>query len=155
MSVSRPTRVSAEINPTILAEVIRDLELSDPPTFTTNGSSAINHQIHNKGVMLRGSYDAVRNHVTLYTQADAEERTPTTLLRKQLLHTMLHELRHAWQRENWDEAMKRRMSWGKYEERGEERDANEYAEHHRALYPRLIDVKVVGLGKAAKPRLPG
>ena len=146
--------VSAEINPVILSEVIKDLELSDPPTFTTNGSSSINHLIKVKGIVLRGTYDAVRNHVTLFTQSEMEERTPSTLLRQQLQFTMLHELRHAWQRENWDERMKQRMSWGKYEERGEEKDANEYAENHRAIYPRLITVKVTPLGQS-KSRLPG
>jgi hypothetical protein len=154
MSVLRPMHVAAEINPVIFAEVVKDLELQDPPTFTTNGSSSLNHHITSKGVILRGTYDAVRNHVILYTQSENEERTPSTLLRMQLQFTMLHELRHAWQRENWDAAMKRKMSWGKYEERGEERDANEYAENHRALYPGLIKVKVTPLGKT-KSRLPG
>ena len=150
----RPTHVSATIDPNVLKRVIEDLELHDPPTFTTNGSSSINHRVTEKGVILRGTYDAVRNHVTLYTQSESEERQASTLLRQQLQFTMLHELRHAWQREKWDAKTKARMSWGRYEERGEEKDANEYAEAHRSLYPGLIVVKITALGKT-KSRLPG
>lgn len=153
MSVLRPMHVSAEIDKAVLAKVITDLELQNPPTFTTNGSSSLNHHVTKKGIILRGTYDAVRNHVILYTQSENEERTPSTLLRQQLQFTMLHELRHAWQREHWDAKMKARMSWGKYEDRGEEKDANEYAEAHRSLYPGLIVVKVTPLGQS-KSRLP-
>jgi hypothetical protein len=149
-----PVRVSIELDEDVLAAVIEELKLSNPPTFTLNSRGKVNPE-GNTGRFseIRGLYDPATNHVTVAAARPEHSREGLYVLTKHLRHTVLHELRHAWQREHWTAEQKRRAGEGEYELRIEERDANDWAAYASPKYRGLVRVSRTQVGKSGFSQL--
>lgn len=140
--------VTISLDADILAQLIAELELSNPPTF------ALNHSGHLSGVRLgnnmqvRGSFDHGTNHVTVTSQGSSYEREGLYILTKHVRFTVLHELRHAWQREHWTKEQQIAGRQGDYTHRGEEIDANQWADYAMPAYRGLVTIKRTQVGKS-------
>jgi len=138
--------ITIEMNHEILCQVIGELELSNPPTLALNHSG----RIANSGGFpkIRGSYNPPNNHVTITSQGESYEREGLYVLTKHVRFTVLHELRHAWQREHWTEEQQIAARQGAYHERLEEIDANQWADYASPKYRGLITIKRTRVGKS-------
>lgn len=145
-----PARVSIELDEAVLAQIIAELELSDPPTFTLNGSSTTQKF---DGAKVRGYYSPADNHVSISTQGESYEKEGLVVLTKHIRFTVLHELRHAWQREHWTDEQKALGSIGPYNLRPEELDANAWADYASPKYRGIVRVKKTQVGKSGFSRL--
>ena len=147
-------RIGLELDETVLAEVIADLQLSDPPTFVLNHSGRIaDHPDLGKDGRFRGLYSPGENLVTIATGLDGMRHETYTILSRHLKNTVLHELRHAFQREHWDDEMKAWAKRGGYHERPEEVDARRYADENAERFKGLVRVTKHRTA-SSRPRLP-
>lgn len=89
--------------------------------------------------LLNGGFNAASNSIRLYTgHARNRYQTPTTTLIA-LTRTLLHELRHRWQLEEWGvEKFAVAAGSGSYEVRRAERDARQWAEANLGRYKGLV-----------------
>ena len=124
--------IDLQIDQTVLDKVIADLELENPPSFVLNGTR--------DNINILGTYEAKRNLVTVNIHRPGFGGTALTILTKSVKHTVLHELRHAWQRENLSQEELNLWKQGPYRERREERDANDWATRNERLYPGLVKI---------------
>ena len=146
------TRIQVELDEEVLRRVIEELELSNPPDFTLNHSGKFPKSFfgeEHKNV--RGSYEPATNHVTITSQGESFEREGLYVLTKHIRFTVLHELRHAWQREHWTAEEKREAARGSYRERKEEIDANKWAAYASPLYAKLVTIKRTTVGNRRRP----
>lgn len=143
-----PARVSVEMNEEILADVIAELELSNPPSFTMNHSGKFARNEVSVNGKVRGSYHPGTNHVTITSQGESFEKEGLYVLTRHLRFTVLHELRHAWQREHWTEEERIKAAQGPYDLRHEEIDANQWAEYAMPKYRGLVKVNRQRVGKS-------
>lgn len=141
-----PAHVSIEMDFEILCQVIGELELSNPPTFALNHSGQLSGVRTNAHV--RGSYHQASNHVTVTSQGSSYEREGLYVLTKHIRFTVLHELRHAWQREHWTEEQLIAGQQGDYAHRLEETDANQWADYAMPKYRGLVNIKRTQVGKS-------
>lgn len=141
MAIQQRFHVNVELDESILAEVIRELKLANPPTITLNHNGLVTAENNNAGAgEVRGLYSPAKNHVTIATANPSSQRERQIELAKHLRFTVLHELRHAWQRENWDDRTAAAMRDGTYFDSGEEQDANAWAEYAMPKYAGLVKV---------------
>lgn len=148
---AQAVHVRIELNPEVLAAVVAELELKNAPTFRLHSTGKL--KTKDGFGNYRGLYEPAKNHVTIANGFDAYARERQTELVKHLSFTVLHELRHAWQRENWDADTKQAMAAGPYAIRGEELDANAWAEYAQPKYRGLVTVTrrpVGGVSRFAK-----
>lgn len=147
-------RVAITLNEDVLRRVIAELELQNAPTFTLNSNGRVAPE-GNTGRFseIRGLYDPGSNHVTIAAARPEHSREGLYVLTKHLRHTILHELRHAWQREKWSPAEKARAAEGPYEFRREEIDANEWAEYASPKFKGLVTVTRTQVGQSGFARL--
>jgi hypothetical protein len=142
MALQQRFHVEVELDESVLADAIRELGLNEPPTFTLNHNGKVSASKNSGGFLeVRGLYSPSKNNVTIATATETAQRERIPELAKHLRFTVLHELRHAWQRENWSGEYAEQMAAGPYFMRGEEIDANEWAEYAMPLFPGLVKVK--------------
>lgn len=147
-------RVTLTLNEDVLANVIAELRLTNPPTFTMNARSDMPHpDVAGDHALIRGLYDPVKNHVAIASQGYAYEREGFYVLTKHVRHTILHELRHAWQREYWTPEQQEHGRQGGYRQRPEEIDANQWAEFAAPRYPNLVKVTRQQVGRSGFSRM--
>lgn len=148
-----PAHVTVELDDNILQLVIGELELKNAPSFTLNHSGQYTGRRDNPNEQVRGSYDQLHNHVNITSQGESYEREGLYVLTKHLRFTVLHELRHAWQREHWTAEQQERARQGPYQFRHEEIDANTWAEYAMPKYRGLVRVTRQQVGKSGFARL--
>lgn len=153
-----PAHVTIELNEDTLAQIVKELDLSKPPSFTLNHSGQFAKRemdVGGKGerVLVRGSYHAPTNLVTITSQGESYEREGLYVLTKHIRFTVLHELRHAWQREHWTAEQKRKAAAGPYHLRFEEIDANQWADYASPKYRTLVQIKRRQVGRNGFSRL--
>ena len=140
--------VTIELDSETLEDVICELELSNPPTFALNHSGRLSGVRVRDNQQVRGSYHGASNHVTITSQGSSYEREGLFVLTKHVRFTVLHELRHAWQREHWTEEQQIAGRLGSYEFRLEETDANSWADYAMPKYRGLVTIKRTQVGKS-------
>lgn len=145
-------RVSIEMDENILALVIQELNLSNPPSFTLN-HSGFHPDLKVEHGKVRGAYHSPTNHVTITSQGESYEREGLYVLTKHVRFTVLHELRHAWQREHWTPEQQERARQGAYSSRHEEIDANTWAEYAMPKYRGLVRITRQRVGRSGFARL--
>jgi hypothetical protein len=148
--------MAIELNEETLALVVAELQLQNPPHFLLNHSGNFSREEVGdlpKGAVVRGTYQASSNTVTITSQGEWAEREGLYVITKHIRFTILHELRHAWQRENWSDEEMRLAGLGKYEYRKEELDANSFADYASPKYRTLVQIKRQQIGN--RRRLPG
>jgi len=143
--------VTIEMNETVLAQAYEELKLSNPPSFTLNHSGK--YADISKDQKVRGMYHGDTNHVDITSQGDSNEREGLYVLTKHIRFTVLHELRHAWQREHWTPEQKTLGHQGNYAQRIEEIDANEWARYASQKYRGLVTIKRRQVGTSGFSRL--
>lgn len=142
-------RVSIELDEKLLADAISELELKNAPTFTLNDSGR-SHAEHER---VRGVYHPATNHITITSQGESYTREGLYVLTKHVRFTVLHELRHAWQREHWSPEQQRLGAAGDYADRIEEQDANAWADYASPKYRGLVVITRTPVGKSGFARL--
>lgn len=145
-------RISIELAQNELDQIISELELSNPPSFTLNHSGKFARDAISVDGKVRGSFDPTTNHVTVTTQGESYEKEGLYVLTKHIRFTVLHELRHAWQREHWTEEQKIHGRQGPYHLRPEEIDANAWADYASGKF-RLVKVTRQQVGRSGLSRL--
>jgi len=100
-----------------------------------------------------GTYDPLRNIITIYVNLSEQAGDRLSAVNSQVLHTFLHELRHAWQHRNWTSEHEMRDDRRNYSEQRRERDANEWAQTHAAEHRALIRVSRITRPPAGFARL--
>lgn len=147
-------RVGLEINEVVLQQVIEELHLKNPPTFVLNARGVDkSHPDLGKTGEYRGMYYGASNTVEVATGNAGLKHESLTIQTRHLKKTLLHELRHAWQREHWDDEMMREAKRGEYWDRLEERDARAYADDALNRFPGLVKVTRHRTA-SSRPRLP-
>lgn len=139
------THINLEVNEETLQKAINDLELENPPTFVLNGTRDSQN--------VYGTYEQKRNLVTINVHRRGNGSTALTELTKRVKRTILHELRHAWQREKLSQEELVEWGLGPYHLRREERDANDWAVRSEAKYPGLVRVVRKQSGRSGLSRL--
>lgn len=151
-----PAHVTIELNEDTLAQIVEELDLSKPPSFTLNHSGQFAGSTFgdkDRKVIVRGSYHEPTNLVTITSQGESYEREGLYVLTKHVRFTVLHELRHAWQREHWTAEQKRKAATGPYHLRFEEIDANQWADYASPKYRTLVQIKRRQVGRNGFSRL--
>lgn len=145
-------RISIELDQNELGQIISELELSNPPSFTLNHSGRFSKEEIGDHGKVRGVFFPAENHVAITTQGESYEKEGLYVLTKHIRFTVLHELRHAWQREHWTEEQKIAGRIGPYALRPEEIDANSWADYASGKY-RLVKVTRQQVGRSGLSRL--
>jgi hypothetical protein len=145
-------RVSITLDEDVLKDVIAELRLSNPPSFTLNHSGR-HAELVKEHAKVRGFYEPGNNHVGITTQGESFEKEGIVVMTKHLRFTILHELRHAYQREHWTAEQLATGRCGPYELRKVELDANLWAEYAMPVYPKLVVVKRQTIGKSGLSRM--
>jgi hypothetical protein len=140
--------VTIKLDADLLAQLVAELELSNPPSFTLNHSGQLSGVRIGGETKVRGSYHHATNHVTVTSQGSSYEREGLYVLTKHVRFTVLHELRHAWQREHWTKEQQIAGSQGDYAHRHEEIDANQWADYAMPAYRGLVTIKRTQVGKS-------
>lgn len=146
-----PARVSIELSDEVFKRVVAELELENPPSLTLNHSGLFPKEVLPVKGQVRGTYHAPTNSVTITSQGEAYEREGLLVLTKHVRFTVLHELRHAWQRENWTDEEMRRAFTGPYSLQKGEIDANNWADYAMPKYTKLVAIKRTFVGKKKLP----
>lgn len=148
-----PARVEIQMDADVLARVIGDLGLENAPSFTLNHSGNYPKDLLPVQGQVRGVYHPATNHVDITSGAEAYEREGLTVLTKHVRFTVLHELRHAWQRENWTDDQIQKAFSGPYQYQPGEIDANAWADYAMPKFPKLVTIKRTQIGKSGFSRL--
>lgn len=135
----QPVHVKIELDEEVLARVVRELGLRNPPGFILNDRGGGRNTSAGR-IAYRGLYDGANNLVRIASQHQSSQRERLIELTKHTKVTVLHELRHAWQRENWSAEYQREAAKGPYHERIEEQDAEAWAEYAAPMFPGLVKV---------------
>lgn len=145
--------VSIQIDQDVLDQVFHDLELQQQPSIVVNFDSraegkggklkttaAHRRKIEESGADLWGRYVPAENKILIANRTRSFAYQSLAFITHQLRWTLLHELRHRWQDEKWDERTKQQAREGRYEDRLEEIDANDFAARNAYKYPGLVTV---------------
>lgn len=145
--------VNIEIDEVQLSRLYDDLKIQSRPKIIVNFDSraegkgakmkttaAHKKKIRETGGDLRGRYSPSSNTITIANQTRSFPHQSHALIQHSVRWTLLHEVRHRWQDENWTEREKQANREGNYEERVEELDANDFAARHAVDYPGLVKV---------------
>jgi hypothetical protein len=148
--------VKIELDADTLARAIKELKLTTPPKFVLNHSGVARNTNAGKGEQqVRGLYSPKTNIVSIASQRPSSSQERLIELTRHVSFTVLHELRHAYQREYWtvEQHMENSMVED-YHMKPEEIDANLWAEYARPKYLGLVKItrRPVG-GKTAFQRL--
>jgi len=147
-------RIDLQLDEATLHTVFAELRLTNPPSFTLNASGHADPNKNNAGTkMFRGMYHPTNNHIEIGTQGASFSKESLFILTKHLRFTVLHELRHAWQRENWSESEQAIAADGDYESQPQEIDANAWAEYASPKYKSLVVVRRNQVGQSGFGRL--
>ena len=138
------THIDLQIDQEMLERAIANLELENPPAFVLNGTR--------DDVNVLGTFEARRNLVTINVHRPGFGATALAVLTKGVKHTILHELRHAWQREKLSPEELTLWKQGRYRDRREERDANDWAARNERSYPGLVKIVRKKSGKSGFAR---
>jgi hypothetical protein len=101
---------------------------------------------------LRGTYLQPTNTTTLFAGLRRYERDRLLFAARQLTRTLLHETRHCWQFQNWDEEKIQRDLRRPYIYQEIERDARDFADANVAEYM-LVSVTRKQMGTSGLGRL--
>jgi hypothetical protein len=147
--------VKIELDADTLARAIKELKLTNAPKFVLNHSGVARNTTAGKGEQqVRGLYSPMTNIVSIASQRPEHSRERLIELTRHVSFTVLHELRHAYQREYWTVEQKMECEAYDYAQRPDEIDANLWAEYARPKYLGLVKItrRPVG-GKTAFQRL--
>ena len=97
-------------------------------------------KVSESGNDLQGHYDPAKNVITVANRTRSFAYQSVALIQAMIRWTILHEVRHRWQDENWSEREKHQNAEGPYEKRVEELDADDFASRHAVDYPNLVMV---------------
>ena len=135
------THVHIDVDPRVVEQVCRDLEI-EPPMIRVSfaGDARMKRQAKRTGRIseLRGLAHQGSDYIEIVNTHASIQQGSLTVATRQVAFTLLHELRHIWQDHHWDEATKKAAKVGPYELRMEEKDANEYAQANLSKYPGLV-----------------
>ncbi len=136
-----------------LAKVYDDLKIQSRPKIIVSfnakaesaGAKLRSTAAHKKKVRefggdLKGRYHPATNTIQIANQTRSFPYQSEAFIRASVRWTLLHEIRHRWQDEQWTPDQKRRNHEGPYEQRVEELDANDFAARHAVDYPGLVKV---------------
>lgn len=145
--------VDIAINQAVLDRVYDDLKIKSRPKIVVSfnakaesaGAKLRSTEAHKKkvremGADLMGRYKPADNVIEIGNQTRSFAYQSEALIGASVRWTLLHEIRHRWQDEQWTPEQKRRNHEGRYEERVEELDANDFAARHAVDYPGLVKV---------------
>lgn len=155
--------VDIHVDQVVLDRVFDDLKIQHRPSIIVNfdsraegkGGALKTTQAHRKkiaesGSDLYGRYKPAENVILVANRTRSFAYQSVAFITHQIRWTLLHELRHRWQDENWSEREKLQNRQGKYDERLEEIDANDFAAREAFKYPGLVTVAT----NRRNPRLP-
>lgn len=106
------------------------------------------HHLPNK--KLYGVFDPQKWIVHIYIDTQNTD-APTHVHHYQILHTILHELRHAHQWEHWDPEVRRLDLLKPYSARQIEIDANKWADENVKACKDILKLEVISGGKRKLP----
>lgn len=132
--------VTLELDEEILQRAITELELTNPPAIKLNGSGAKTETAGGK-MTWRGLYDPASHTITVASGLAALSKERLIEMVPHLRFTLLHELRHAWQRENWSAAEIAAAFSGPYHLQPGEIDANAWADYAMPAYVGIVKAK--------------
>jgi len=145
--------VDIQIDEAVLARVYDDLKIQSRPKIIVSfnakaesagaklrSTSAHKKKVREFGADLKGRYKPADNVIEIGNQTVSFKYQSEAFITHSVRWTLLHEIRHRWQDEQWTPDQKRRNHEGRYEERVEELDANDFAARHAVEYPGLVTV---------------
>lgn len=90
---------------------------------------------------LRGTYTPGRRIITLEIALDLFANSSLIACKREIVQTLLHEFRHAWQEDHWTPERIAKDHHRSYEDREVEKDAREYAAANVAFWLALGDLR--------------
>jgi hypothetical protein len=137
----QPVHVKIELDEEVLARAIRELGLRRPPKFILSDRGYARNTNMGAGLQqFRGLYEPRTNTVRIASQHESSQRERLIELTKHVKVTVLHELRHAWQRENWSPEYLIEAAKGDYGEQIQEQDADAWAEYAAPMFAGLVKI---------------
>jgi len=137
-----PPEIKVEINDPIFQKVCEDLGLEHPVSVVLKPAAS-------RASATRGMA-AWNRVITIYYGMEKQEVTRLPFVISQVSKTILHELRHEWQFENWTDKQWDDDARYAYNIKPSEIDARDFADTNLAKYRGLVKVKRTGVSRMGR-----
>jgi hypothetical protein len=137
-----PPEIQVTINDPVFQKVCTDLGLKRPVSMHLK-------QAPSRGYTTRG-HAAWDRTITIYYGLQKQELDRLPFVISQISRTILHELRHEWQFENWTEEKWEEDARYSYNIKPSEIDARDFADANLAKYRSLVRVKRLGVSRMGR-----
>lgn len=127
--------ITATLNEPRWLELCESIGLNNPPTVRIRLT-----QRPNAAEQVLGTHCAVTNSINVNFGFPSDTIERLRFMQSDLVNTLLHEVRHAWQYQTWGEEWMRTDDKLPYALRHKEKDANQFAETHQTLWRGLVRV---------------
>ena len=135
-------RIKADIDQEKYKALCFSLNLVRPPSirFVTTGYQAQRNVTHH------GNYGPETNSIVIFLNLESFDMERLRFLTSCVLHTFLHEMRHAWQQQTWTKEQWFKDDSFEYHAKPSERDANNFANTQDHLWRGLVRIRRVQHG---------
>jgi hypothetical protein len=132
--------LTVSINPAKLAEVIALLGLEDPPRIHLIRTPPPTRHYGGRTMVVYGEADYARHRVNVYTAIEQFDHERLPFVASEMGRTLLHELRHFHQLQNWSAEEREADQKKHYFTRKAEEDAENFAVQHISSFKTLVRV---------------